>query len=226
MCALGNLEVKRSHAVIHVTVAVFQGERRESFMMKNVFAASAALAGILSLTPGVWAKPSDLPVDNQMQWLLGQESTVPVQCADTTETTIDTVVPAVTAAYLETWWQWVTEDYGGQVTAILSKTPYVRWLYLDPAVVQEVQGNLLFQLAEGCRLKGDYARARTFYQQVHMLTPTSRQGQLAIDRLVEIEERMRESEESTVPMRSHSSEQSFRDIRHRTIPLGMVEVTY
>jgi hypothetical protein len=85
----------------------------------------------------------------------------------------------------------------------------------------------IFEIGERCRRNGEYGKARTCYQQVHLLTPTTLHGRVAIVRLIEIEERMRESsEEQGGPGRVDDPKQVYRDMRDRSIPLGLVEVSY
>jgi hypothetical protein len=85
----------------------------------------------------------------------------------------------------------------------------------------------MFEIAERCRRTGEYGKARACYQQVHLLTPTTLHGRVAIVRLIEVEERMRESsEEQGSPGRNDDPEQVYREMRERSIPLGLVEVSY
>jgi hypothetical protein len=85
----------------------------------------------------------------------------------------------------------------------------------------------LFKIAERFRRNGDYAPARALYQRVHLLAPTTRFGRLAIDRLSQVEERMREAaEEQEAPGYHEDGEQSRHNPPRGTIPLGLVEVTY
>ena len=95
------------------------------------------------------------------------------------------------------------------------------------ARAKNVQAQRLFEIAEGHRRSGNFDMARKLYQQVHLLTPTTLHGRVAIVRLIEIEERMRESsEEQGDPGRNDDPEQVYREMRDRTIPLGLVEVSY
>jgi hypothetical protein len=85
----------------------------------------------------------------------------------------------------------------------------------------------LFETGERCRRSGEYDKARTCFQQVHLLAPTTLHGRMAIVRLEEIEERMRDvSEEQGAPAPGEDPDQVFRDMRDRSVPLGLVEVSY
>jgi hypothetical protein len=88
------------------------------------------------------------------------------------------------------------------------------------------QAQRLFEIAESHRRSNDYAMARKLYQQVHLLTPTTLHGRVAIMRLIEVEERMRESFEEQSTSGHEDPEQVFRDMRDRSIPLGLVEISY
>jgi hypothetical protein len=95
------------------------------------------------------------------------------------------------------------------------------------ARAKNVQAQRLFEIAERHRRSSNFDMARKLYQQVHLLTPTTLHGRVAIVRLIEIEERMRESsEEQSGPGRNDDPEQVYREMRDRTIPLGLVEVSY
>jgi len=95
------------------------------------------------------------------------------------------------------------------------------------ARAKNMQAQRLFEIAEGHRRSRNFDMARKLYQQVHLLTPTTLHGRVAIVRLIEIEERMREaSEEQGGPGRNDDPEQVYREMRDRTIPLGLVEVSY
>jgi hypothetical protein len=85
----------------------------------------------------------------------------------------------------------------------------------------------IFEIGERCRRAGDYTEARNCYQQAHRMNPTSLHGRVAIMRIIELEERMRETaEEQSVPVPITDPEQVFRDMRQRSVPLGLVEVSY
>src|SRR4051794_11958104 len=115
-----------------------QGERRESFMLKKVFATSAFLSAVLGMGSGsaVWAKPPDLPVENRIQCPEGRE--LPRQ-AETTYSvedltgagkinvepaTIDSVAPVVLTSYFEQLWQEFAVWQAAQVEAILRTVPF------------------------------------------------------------------------------------------------------
>jgi hypothetical protein len=84
----------------------------------------------------------------------------------------------------------------------------------------------IFDVGEKCRRSGDYSRARACYQQVHLLTPTAVIGRVAMVRIAEIEERIRVDSEEQGNPRSADPEEAFQHMRNRTVPLGLVEVSY
>ncbi len=86
----------------------------------------------------------------------------------------------------------------------------------------------LFEMAERHRRANEYDMARHLYQQVHLLTPTTLHGRVAIVRIIELEDRLRDvSEEQGIPGRSDvDPEEMFRDMQGRTVPLGLVDVSY
>jgi hypothetical protein len=97
------------------------------------------------------------------------------------------------------------------------------------AKANEPAAQRVFEMAERSRRAGDYEKARVGYQRVHLLTPTSVFGRMAIVRIEEMEERMREtSEEQGGPGRSEEQapEEIFRDMQNRSVPLGLVNVSY
>jgi hypothetical protein len=178
---------------------------------------SSLLIGLAS-APAAWGKPADLPADDKIQCPEGQEkgehggiSLGSDHFADAPKSpaSIDTVSPTLVPACVEMWLQKV-----GEMFFVQQRDVFV------PFNTPERQVRDLFERAEKCRRSGDFANARTNYQRLHMLAPTSRLGRLAIDRIIEIEERMREPAEEAEPP------QSFRQMRERSQPLGLVEVTY
>lgn len=87
----------------------------------------------------------------------------------------------------------------------------------------------LFEIADRHRRTGDFDRAHKLFQQVHLVSPTTLHGRVAIARIIELEERMRDASEEQggqVPGRADDPEQVFRDMHERSIPLGLVNVSY
>jgi len=163
----------------------------------------------------------------------------PVQPAPAPQ--IDAVLPA----FVDQWLQHAGDalmrpDRIGSLDYLWSKVPYVgapnvRTGPAASAVVGAVdqqiaqrdnQSRAFFALAEVYRRTGHYVSARDFYQRVHLLAPTSRLGQMAIDRIQEMDERLRDAaEEQGIPGRDEPEARN-RDIRNGTLPLGLVRVTY
>lgn len=95
------------------------------------------------------------------------------------------------------------------------------------AEANAIQAQRLFETGERLRRDGEFEQARTCYQQAHLLTPTTLHGRMAIVRLEELEERLREVfEEQGGPGRNADPEQVYRDMHRRSIPLGLVEISH
>lgn len=175
----------------------------------------------------VWAKPADLPVPSQPEcvdepelgsllitWdLLTGRIGVAVKARAEQPAQIDAVTPTFLPTLFE---QLVTQ--AGNALAKPRQAP----------TIEEKMAKQLFNDAEVCARKGQLEQARLLYQQTHLLAPTSKVGLKAIDRLQDIEERMRDASEesSEPPLGPLDPEALFRDIRNRTIPLGLVVVSY
>lgn len=86
----------------------------------------------------------------------------------------------------------------------------------------DLQAQRLFETAERLRRGSKHDQARRLYQQVHLLTPTTLHGRMAIVRLGEMEERLRNAAEEA----TDDKEEMFRELRERSIPLGLVELSY
>jgi hypothetical protein len=85
----------------------------------------------------------------------------------------------------------------------------------------------MFIVAEVCRQAGRYEAARYYYQRVHLLAPTSRVGQLAIERLQQVEERLRDDAEEAAPAEGSDPPQSMNREPHKGLmPLGLVRVWF
>lgn len=160
--------------------------------------------------------------------------------------TIDAVLPP----FVEQWLEHASDavmrpDRAQNLHYLVNRLPFVGAVNgfavaaSDPAVPMpqtaepekkvdfEAQVRQLFESADRYRRKGLLEGARFFYQRVHLLAPTSRLGQLAIDRLQELESRERDdAEEQSNPARPDEPEARNRDLRNGTIPLGLVEIRY
>lgn len=161
-------------------------------------------------------------------------------------------IDAVLPAFVEQWLQHAGDalrrpDRSVSLDCLLGKLPYLSWPHAASLLAQETlvrlpqvgdpekaplaekekQTRQLFEMADLCRRTGVYEAARFFYQRVHLLSPTTRLGRLAIDRLQEIEIRLRDdAEEQGAPGRDGAPESRLRDIRNGSMPLGLVVVTY
>jgi hypothetical protein len=175
----------------------------------------------------VWAKPADLPVPSQPECVGGkvdpEHGSLSITLDFLTGRIAVEIMPkieqppaidAVSPTFLPALFEQLLTQAGNALAR--------------PATAQEKLASQLFRDAEQCARQGQFQKARLFYQQTHLLAPTSKIGQRAIDRLQQIEERMRDTtEESTHPPGFPvDPEALYRDIRNRTIPLGLVVVSY
>lgn len=115
----------------------------------------------------------------------------------------------------------------------------------DYAEIQLSQARAMFLIAERCRKKGDLDKARTCYQEAHLLSPQSKYGRQAILRLEEIDaaclpaddngaaeeqepgapqsrENSRQAPRTVPPSRQDSEETRRREMLRSTVPLGLV----
>jgi hypothetical protein len=210
-------------------------ERRESFMRKSALLVGFGLAAWWGLSAGAsaGAKPAALPAHNQIECpdcgdepaqgkfsieldITSKGITLKVGAAATMPDPtpgIDTVLPTIMPAYLEVLLKLVGESLFTQVSARVAM----------PEGDGARQARRLFEVAEMYRRGGDFDSARHYYQRVHVLAPISAIGRLAIERLGEVEERLRDAEESG---HEESDEMVFQRIRRATVPLGLVEVKH
>jgi hypothetical protein len=173
-----------------------------------------------------WAqRPADLPVPSQHACPEGREEggfsikldlltgriTVEVQSAAAAPTpTIDTVTPSLLPGVIEHLVKQTGEIVLQRAAAVTGK---------------DLEARRCFENAERARTARNFEAARRGYQQAHLLSPTSLLGRLAIVRLQQIEGQMRDaSEESTDPPLDPQSH--YRDMNDRTVPLGLVHVSY
>jgi hypothetical protein len=125
--------------------------------------------------------------------------------------TIDTICPNIVPAYLDSL-----------VTRMRSAfTPAAGMQAALPHLEREQQSAQLFEVGEIYRRTGQFSSARTYYQRVHQTAPTSRLGALAMERLAELEERLRDAGEESG---NDEPEAHFQNIRERTIPLGLAQL--
>lgn len=207
-------------------------------MKKYLFAANGLLAVVLGVSsgPSAWAKPSDLPADNKIECTeCGEEThrgsiTIGLDLFTgrvNVDVKINATVPPPPMA-IDSVTPMLVEQLLREVSGYLASGP--TGSTDKPAVAQDRkrQAQHLFQIAERCYRTGDFEKARTCYQQVHLLTPTSQLGRSAIDRLSQVEERLRDAtEEQDLPApQGTEPEEAFRNLRQRSIPLGLVELSY
>jgi hypothetical protein len=175
-----------------------------------------------------WAKPADLPVPSKLECpdgaddpvqgnfsikldLLSGRVTVEVNQPMTQSSgAIDTVGPALLPALFE---------------QLLKQTGEVV-LMRGTAMGKDLEARRCFEQAERARAARNLEAARRGYQQAHLLAPTSLLGRLAIIRLQEIEDRIRDTTEESTDPAPLDPRSMFRDMNGRTVPLGLVVVSY
>jgi hypothetical protein len=149
--------------------------------------------------------------------------------------TLDTVMPAFVEHWLSHMGDVLTHPgRAADLQALAGNFPFVRtWTGAEttsstkpaPKVAEDKRARRLFDLAETQRRLGNHDAARVFYQRVHVTSPTTPLGKLAIERLIELENGLPGgAEEQGVP--PTNPESLFRNMRNRTVPLGLVEVSY
>ena len=200
-----------------------------------------------------FAKPADLPSHTQIECVDGDEPmprrfsieldinargiTLKVG-AGTEQPEPAPAIDALMPAFVEQWLQHMADalsrpDRSGNLDYLLSRMPFVTGTPASPAklgvtgqtteVDKEQQVRRLYHVAELYRRTGRYESARHYYQRVHLVSPTSRLGQSAIERIQEIEERLRDAAEE---QGRDDPEASNRDIRNGSMLLGLVEITH
>jgi len=202
-----------------------------------------------------WAKPADLPSNHQHECECGDDEkprkfsielginskgiifNIDVGKVEPEPTP---VIDAFLPAFVEHWLQhagdalmrpertWTMEHLLRLAQAVGS-TPATQMTGATgpaPLTEKELQARQLFEMAEVYRRTGRHEAARQCYQRVHLAAPTSRWGRSAVERIQEMEERLRDAaEEQGIPSRDHP-EASNRDIRNGSILLGLVEFIY
>jgi hypothetical protein len=193
---------------------------------KHGWCTAAALAGLLSTVSGTSsaAKPPDLPVDQGVTCPEGRESdpSAPKRPAlpggrEEMPVVVDVVMPALLPRLL---------------AEVLQPRPAET---AQPANRDE-EARHIFRIGEQCQRQGDLDKARTCYEEAHLLSPTSRHGRLAMQRLHELEqgrgsgggEEQEEPPTRRTPTTAEpplqeppSPEQSYRQMLQRTQPLGL-----
>lgn len=159
-------------------------------MLMRVVCAGAAFALAAVEAPRTMAKPPDLPVETR------------VRCQDALETTgeglggrdselgsRDSVCPVRHgSAHDDSCCTPALSDRRS-----VAARPECETTDNDSERVQQActprqaQARTMFLIAERCRLNGDLEKARTCYEETHVLAPNSRYGKEAIQRLAEIE---------------------------------------
>ncbi len=154
-------------------------KRKESLMCKIARSACVALLvlGLGSLQSPSLAKPPDLPVDLGVDFEL-----------DASPRTIslgyDLLSGQLLMSFSLPWsftlpWQATPSD---QPQAAVGNADVAA-----PQALRRQQARTLFATAERCFKNGDLDKARTCYEEAHLLAPETRVGRRAIQRLSEID---------------------------------------
>ena len=197
-------------------------------MSKGLMCAGLMLLG-LSLGGSVsLGKPPDLPVDLRVEFE-GVEKPGGL-CLDfdifSGKVSLNIALPGG-------FWQSLFPDRTVPSAAAVSGRPNAACPPREPRQEQEpdsdrlIQARTLFEIAERCRKVGDLDKARTCYEETHLLAPDTRFGRRAMDRLAEIDQKRvgggegnaEEAEEPDLP-----DGRRHEDMLRRTVPLGGVPV--
>jgi hypothetical protein len=190
-------------------------------MMRSWWLTFALLATVMSMTlvPKTWAQATDKPGEAPKKGRFSIEFGITSKglilkfgggvATPEPAPAIDAMCPNIVPAYVQS----LMSRVKGAFTEAPGMSGAPKEVERDKQVTQ------LFEVGEIYRRTGHYASARVYYQRAHLAAPTSRLGRLAIERLGEIEDRLREAEES-----SEIDPQSlFFEMRERTIPLGLAQ---
>jgi hypothetical protein len=160
-------------------------ERKESFMIQRIGNACAVLVLFGAIRPGALclAKPPDLPGDIRQQCPLGREGQQAEGFAARPQDLEPQVVNPSTPRLPV---QRTREE--NLTSPLRMSAPRPRQESARPALsIRELEARHLFDIAELCVSLGDLAKARTCYEEAHVICPTSACGRLAIDRLRELD---------------------------------------
>jgi hypothetical protein len=191
-------------------------------MMRSWWFALAVVAAALGQRG--WAKPPDLPAESPIECAAVDDEPAKTRLSiefgigpkgvtlkfgvgvvpPEPTPTIDAVCPSIVSAYVQS----LLERMKTQPTDAASS-----------ASDRDKQARQLFEVAEFYRRTSHYASAKFYYQRSHQAAPTSRLGRLAIDRIGEMEDRLRAADESS----ERDPEALFQEMRERTVPLGLTQ---
>ncbi|MFO0968083.1 MAG: hypothetical protein U0793_21210 [Gemmataceae bacterium] len=202
-------------------------------MSKRIRAACLALAlgWIGGQQPRSEARPPDLPQNPQVNCPEGrviEEGAVPAVVVEVAQavgdapavpdlTWLDALLPhLVTKAAQDA----VTPQPAASVET--ARSPSNREVQLD----RYRQAQRILGLGIAYEQRGLFSKARTCYQETHLLSPETRYGRQAMERLTALEQRSRErdgSEEADEPATSNDvRERNHENMRRQTAPLGTV----
>jgi hypothetical protein len=163
-----------------------------SLMSKNVMSVCAALVLLASawLGPVSLAKPPDLPVD------LGADFQ-DMEASGSIVLGLDLFTGKLSLRVALPWAFWqrqpeATDGPGGEASKARSnpvcppRTPGAE-TESDAQALKEAQARALFEIAERCLRGGDLDKARTCYEEIHLLAPQTSYGRKAIKRLSDLD---------------------------------------
>lgn len=205
-------------------------------MSKRLWSATLALGmgWVAASGPVSSAKPPDLPVFPQVTCPEGRitesgsgHDTAPQANVELIPdlSWAQAVVPGLAIHTAQAVWLWPAAG-SHDTDAVPQKVERQR------LVERYRQAQRIFALGMEYQQRGALNKARTCFQEAHLLSPDTRFGRMAMQRLNDLESQSRtgdgteDSEERVKPSRGdgQSNEQQYQDMLRRTIPLGTVPV--
>jgi hypothetical protein len=200
-------------------------------MLRKVATVGVCISALTGVLAGnwLWAKPADLPSNPQ------------IECSEpdrTSEPSEPPVIDAVLPAFVEQWLQHAGDLLSRPERMINMEAVWKRLPSFSANANTETprlvpanektaaeRTEQLYTIAEAYRVTGSYRTARFYYQRAHATAPASRFGRMAIERLQDLEERLRDAEESD-PVRPPQESPEEEDILKDYVPLGLVRHMY
>jgi hypothetical protein len=154
-------------------------------MSKTIGSAALALVLLVSGTGGAisLAKPPDLPVDLRVEF--DNEEPPP----NTVTLGVDLFTGKLSLSFTVPWdwlpWKGMTSDARPNAACPPRETAARETQTVTTP--KQAQARAMFAIAERCLRNGDLDKARTCYEETHLLAPETRFGRQAIERLAEID---------------------------------------
>jgi hypothetical protein len=202
--------------------------RKESFMF--VVRWSSPVCIVLLSAAVVVAKPPDLPDKGTIRCATALQQTNGPGSSDAVLPVIDAWCPDLMPTLVDRIYYHLRAALGtasrpnAAATRDSSRTETIVNqvdMAVDPESTEDaVKAEAYFRLALRLLRAGNIEAARIRLRQAHSANPTCHFGQLAIQRLLELEAMDQVDEPPSDPQ----ADRSIRDLRERTIPLGTVQV--